>query len=496
MYRTLRVALVLLLSALLIATDRRTSADDQAAVPSGKKSEAEQKEFVAKIKALDGTIERDLQQPGSPIIGIDLSDSQALKDQDLKVLSSLTSLQQLNLSGTGTSDAGLKHLSRLTNLTHLYLIGTKITDAGLKELTGLQKLEELRFGNTGITDAGLKDVAKLKNLKMVGLLNTATTDAGLKEFSAALPNMRHNGGPDDGGGNGLFDTVVGVVGALVGNQGGAAQGGGQRTDPNFDVSVAQPAYTKTHPSVLFDEAHQNFHTASGRYKVFAELITNDGYRLTPNKDPLTAERLAGYKVLVSANATASEAANKSAFTAAECDTIERWVKEGGSLLLITDHEPFASGSNELGKRFGIDMSLDVATDPVNDSDRGLLFAREKNQIGDHSIMTGRDKSEQVNRVLTFTGQSLKGPAGSVALLKFANTALHQSRTGKGSSAAGRSQGLALKHGKGRVVVMGEAAQLSAQVFGTPPIPMGMNVPNCDNRKMALNVMHWLSELTD
>ena len=111
-------------------------------------------------------------------------------------------------------------------------------------------------------------------------------------------------------------------------------------------------------------------------------------------------------------------------------------------------------------------------------------------------MTGRNKSEQVDRVLTFAGQSLKGPAESVALLKFADTA-RQEGDGVSTSAAGRNQGLALKYGKGRVVVMGEAAELSAQIYGVDPVEkMGMNVPGCDNRKMALNLMHWLSGLTD
>ncbi|HLJ10395.1 MAG TPA: hypothetical protein VKU82_04365 [Planctomycetaceae bacterium] len=108
-------------------------------------------------------------------------------------------------------------------------------------------------------------------------------------------------------------------------------------------------------------------------------------------------------------------------------------------------------------------------------------------------MKGREKSEQVDHVLTFTGQSLKGPPGGVALLKFADTARDRG-PGKDVSAAGRAQGLALQYGRGRVVVMGEAAQLSAQVYGDPPERMGMNVPGCDNRQMALNLMHWLSGL--
>ena len=51
----------------------------------------------------------------------------------------------------------------------------------------------------------------------------------------------------------------------------------QVADRDFDTRVAKPAYVKKHPKVLFDEAHNNSHTATGRYKAFADLITNDGY---------------------------------------------------------------------------------------------------------------------------------------------------------------------------------------------------------------------------
>ena len=51
------------------------------------------------------------------------------------------------------------------------------------------------------------------------------------------------------------------------------------TDERYDVAVARPAYTSGHPSVLFDEADHNFHTPATRYKPFAELIRNDGYRI-------------------------------------------------------------------------------------------------------------------------------------------------------------------------------------------------------------------------
>ena len=46
-----------------------------------------------------------------------------------------------------------------------------------------------------------------------------------------------------------------------------------------------------HPRVLFDEAHHNFHTAGGRYKPFADLMTSDGYEVIPNREKFSREVL-------------------------------------------------------------------------------------------------------------------------------------------------------------------------------------------------------------
>jgi len=278
-------------------------------------------------------------------------------------------------------------------------------------------------------------------------------------------------------------------------------GGGQRPDPNFDARVARPAYADTHPRVLFDEAHHNFHTTSGRYKPFAEVVRNDGYTVTPNDDPFTRERLAGGDVLIIANALGAggmgqPGAADSAFTDAECDAVRDWVRGGGSLLLITDHAPFGSAAEPLAGRFGVAMSKGYTSDPANSQgdETSLVFTRTNKLLDDHAITAGRDGRERVNRVRTFTGQSLKGPAGSVAFLKLADTATDQGDDGTPVSAAGRAQGLAFAFGKGRVVVLGEAAELSAQLIGTERF--GMNVPGLDNRQMALNIMHWLSGLLE
>jgi hypothetical protein len=283
----------------------------------------------------------------------------------------------------------------------------------------------------------------------------------------------------------------------------------QIADPNFDAKVATPAYTTLHPKVLLDEAHYNFHTASGRYKPFADLITNDGYRVTPGTQKFTKDSLSSFDVLVISNALGattmnSPGADNPAFTDPECDAVRDWVREGGRLLLIADHAPMGSANSNLAERFGVDMSKGYTSDPsnydVDSNNQGFIRYDGVNKLlGEHAITRGRNTEEKISRILTFTGQSVKGPEGSVAFLKLADTAIDsipvaQSNQRRNVSAAGRAQGIAFDFGKGRVVVLGEAAMMSAQLAGAQQSKFGMNMPGIDNRQLALNIMHWLSGL--
>ncbi len=302
--------------------------------------------------------------------------------------------------------------------------------------------------------------------------------------------------------SGLAAVVLGL-GCL--QSGGGGGGGGQRADPNFNTKVAHPAYesAREHPRVLFDEAHHNFHTASGRYKPFAELMASDGYQIIPNREKFSREVLDKGDILVIANALGAEgmgqpgAANP-AFTDAECDAVRAWIEAGGSLLFISDHAPMGSAAECLAKKLGVSMSKGATSDPSHSEggETWLVFTRQNQLLSDHPITRGRDESERVNRIQTFTGTSVKGPEGSVPILKLADTAVDLAMgEGQQASAAGRAQGVAFTLGKGRVVVMGEAAELSAQVIGADE-KFGMNVPGLDNRQMAINIMHWLSGLLE
>lgn len=262
--------------------------------------------------------------------------------------------------------------------------------------------------------------------------------------------------------------------------------------------------------MFFDEAHNNFDTVAGRYKPFADLISNDGYHVVAGRKGFTKESLDTFKVLLTANALGAEdaddeGADRSAFTDGECDVVRDWVRNGGALLLIADHRPFSSAAANLAKRFGVDMTGDYTADAANAEPAHrdfIVYSRENHLLLSHPITEGRDDSERIKRAIVFGGQSLKGPEGSMAFLKLADSAIDIAEHPpwpdtplQQTSAAGRAQAIAFKFGKGRVVVVGDADMLSALLSGPGgKEPMGMNYPGVDNRQLALNIMHWLSGL--
>jgi hypothetical protein len=288
----------------------------------------------------------------------------------------------------------------------------------------------------------------------------------------------------------------------------------QQADAKFDPRVEHPAYATAGPRVVIDEAHRNFHTASGRYRPFARLIGNDGYRVVPGRAAFTAERLESGDILVISNA---EGPNNhewgSAFTSQEIGAVHDWVSGGGSLLLIADHFPMGGAAEKLSQAFGVDMAKGMTEDTLNCEGKettSIVYSRENGLLASHPVTDGRNAEERVARVVAFTGQSVSVPSGAVAFLRLGATARDfvprepkiekvggdtriTPQYGDPVPAAGRAQGIALEVGKGRVVILGEAAMMTAQISGDGH-PFGMNVPGNDNRKLALNIMHWLSRL--
>ncbi len=295
----------------------------------------------------------------------------------------------------------------------------------------------------------------------------------------------------------------------------AACSSGDRPDPSFDTKVSGPAYSRDGPSVLFDEAHHNMHRAGGKYRPFVKLIESDGYRVIRGKAEFTAEDLEGFSLLVIANACGRNERNDDpAFTDEECDVVRDWVSRGGALLLITDHYPMGHAAERLAHRFGIRMTKGVVEDSLyydaSFDNTHILFTRENGGLAAHPILEGRDPSEKIRRVLSFTGQAVDADPPAVGFLALSGSAVGRPPLpqverrgtdvivnvayGDPEPARGMSQGLALALDGGRVVVMGEAAMLTAQLHRYNGRPIGMNVAGYDNRQLALNIVHWLTEI--
>ena len=292
----------------------------------------------------------------------------------------------------------------------------------------------------------------------------------------------------------------------------------QIADPNFNPTILNRAYPDTHPVVVVDEAHANFHTMGGRYKPFADVLRADGYLVAAGTQAFTKASLASARVLVISNALGpgfneSNALNPpSAFTDAECDAVRDWVRGGGSLLLVADHSPFGATAATLAARFGVEMGKGYAWTVQGNNPEPtttIAYSRESKSLGDHPITRG------LTRVVAFTGQSLSIPNGATALLRLGTayespgtnvaadiTAFQAGKATTARTVTNRAQAIAFEYGKGRVVMTGEAAMFSAQVIRftdpqghTTESKMGMNVPGNDNQQFLVNILRWLTHAT-
>ncbi|HLQ43716.1 MAG TPA: hypothetical protein VK137_03225, partial [Planctomycetaceae bacterium] len=113
-----------------------------------------------------------------------------LTNDDLREIGRLSNLEALMLVETLATDAGLEHLSGLAQLKFLRLEGSlsgqEFSDQGLKSLTSLSSLAELILYGTGFTDDGASVLASLRSLKTLHLADTAITRAGQMKLRGQL----------------------------------------------------------------------------------------------------------------------------------------------------------------------------------------------------------------------------------------------------------------------------------------------------------------------
>lgn len=227
----------------------------------------------------------------------------------------------------------------------------------------------------------------------------------------------------------------------------------------------------------------------------------DGFTQT-----FTLRSLYGTDILVVANALDPENETEwvlptpSAFSGEEVAAVRDWVAQGGSLLLIADHMPFPGAAEQLASAFGVYMCNGFAM--TNGTDEGkMVFSKRAGTLPDHPITRGRSAAEAIDSVVSFTGQAFRVSAGGEPLMILGNdtrvlmppVAWQFSRLTPSFPGDGMLQGAAVRVGRGRVAVFGEAAMFSAQVAGPGRAPMGVNDPSApQNAQFLLNIIHWLS----
>ena len=279
----------------------------------------------------------------------------------------------------------------------------------------------------------------------------------------------------------------------------------QIADINYNPKIENPAYLPGKgPIVFIDEGHNNFHTKNGRYKAFSNLLERDGYNVKAYKGTFKKKDLEKGEILVISNAVNEVnigkwyLPNPSAFTKAEIETIRQWIFEGGSLFLIADHMPMGGAAKDLAKVFDFEFTNGFAFDTLS---RGPSFFNiEEKTLNESIITTGRNPSERVRQIATFTGQAFQIPEDAIPILTFNNkyvnflpdTAWIFNENTTKYNVEGWSQGAYKEYGKGKVVVFGEAAMFSAQLAGPQKRKMGMNNEVApENYQLLLNIIHWL-----
>lgn len=276
-------------------------------------------------------------------------------------------------------------------------------------------------------------------------------------------------------------------------------------DTTFRVSIIKPMFQyQEGPKVLIDEAHNNLHRKEGGLYSFTRMIEEDGGQVFSNDGEFTTELLKEYDILIIANALHESNVRSwqnpcpSAFTEDEIEAIASFVETGGSLLFIADHMPYGGAAQDLAKRFGVFWSNSFAMQNGRHWPPST-FDRSNNTLLDSPVTEETAYGKKVSSIGTFTGSVFKAPSSAFPFLIYDDShallmpevAWQFSNETKNESAEGWQQGACMKYGKGKIVLLGEAAMITAQVRGNTEI--GMNSPDApENAKLALNIFHYLA----
>jgi hypothetical protein len=304
-------------------------------------------------------------------------------------------------------------------------------------------------------------------------------------------------------------AILLVVGALP----APAQ---QINDSSFQFHNPNPAFAPGHgPRVCIDEAHNNSHTLSQLYAPFAEVLRSDGFRPRAFTEAISIEGLSECEILLlgSGRATKPGASefwaypHASAYSRAEIDALIRWVRGGGSILLIWDHSPATGAAAGIAAVFGV-QTLDAWADATPQGNYPEIIRRSDQLVADHPIVRGRSPHERIDSLATHGSGAFFPSTAVEPVLLFGEGATAWIRLGDmgqgissipeedwpAFSIRGWLLAGARRWGSGRVVFFGDSTACTAQLYGATRTPLAMSHPaGVQNALFCLNMVRWLAD---
>jgi hypothetical protein len=247
--------------------------------------------------------------------------------------------------------------------------------------------------------------------------------------------------------------------------------------------------TTLFPTVLFDEAHSEAwtirrdvaakmnpsHPDDSGYLQAADALGSRGHTVRSNVDTaLTDAALAGVDVLVLAHPSATEwerttGSGSPLLGADELDTVERYVRGGGGLVVLAECEQdkYGNNLNDLLLRFGLRVEHRTALD-VTQNYRDVAAWVRADPVAAHDA---EDLLAGVSDVCCYRAGTIKlqpESSGKVVL-----------RTGSGADPAGEPLAAISRVDAGRVVLFADS-----DLFGDD------SIGDLDHRTLWTNVVTW------
>ncbi len=254
-------------------------------------------------------------------------------------------------------------------------------------------------------------------------------------------------------------------------------------------SAAHLLATESMPRVTFDECHREAYSidletaavmnpvnpADNSYAAVASYLRHRGFRVSANHvGPISAETLASTDVYVIAHPSdphweKTTGLGSPVLSLDEVDLLEQWVRAGGGLIVIAEHEQdkYGNNLNELLSRFGTRVIHTTVVDPVSNHNSVAAWAHAQ------PTTPGEGAATHVHRVVVYRSGTLAftDAAQQQVLLRACETSDH----------AGDPIAALLPAGAGRVAVIADSDLFSDD-----------SVADADHADLFLNMVSWVA----